>query len=227
MSLPQLAIFDMDGLMIDSERLSRKCWREAGDAFGLTFTDEFLSSITGTAICYCKKKLIQEYGLDHAGADTFFTLKNRLADEYIAKNGMPAKKGLFELLDFLDENRVTSVVATSTQRARAKIHLESAGALCRMVGMICGDEVENSKPNPEIFLKCLERWDCPAQRAIVLEDSKNGLLAAASAGIRCVLVPDLQQPDAESERLAWYIASDLADVVKVLTPAESDSGVTR
>jgi len=216
--LPELAIFDMDGLMLDSEPISYISWKGAGKAFGLDVSDEFLLSVTGTNMALCGERFRREYGLDEAGAEAFFRLREQMEDEYAAKNGIPVKKGLFELLDFFGRNGVKIAVATSTSRERAEFRLKITGLSGRAAGMICGDEVTFGKPHPEIFLKCLERWNCPAERAMVLEDSKNGLLAAAGAGIRCVLVPDLQAPDAESAALAYRVAGDLTEVVGLFAP---------
>jgi len=114
--------------------------------------------------------------------------------DYIEKNGMPVKPGLFELLDYLDHRGIMKAVATSTERKRTEKYLTLAGIRERFDAIVCGDEVERGKPEPDISLR-LQEEQAKDLKCIVLEDSANGIKAASRAKMFPVLIPDIRRPD--------------------------------
>jgi HAD superfamily hydrolase (TIGR01509 family) len=126
--------------------------------------------------------------------------------------GFEIKKGLLEILDYLDEKKIKKAVATSSARIKATKLISQAGILNRFDSIICGDEVTKGKPDPEIFLKACSKLDIAPENALVLEDSERGLLAANAGNIKCLVIPDLLEISSENRHLASSILESLLDV---------------
>lgn len=210
----KLAIFDMDGLMIDSERLYIECYLKACHELGLAVKKENLLKTIGCnhkdIVIILKEELGEDFPLDE-----FFKAGEKIYEEVMLKEGVPKKEGLDELLDFLDSQGILKVVATSTSREAAVRRLSLAGILDRFDDITCGDEIEKGKPEPDIFLKACDKMGIKPQESIVFEDSIKGLQAADKANIRCVLVPDLIEPTKEQEALAFAKVKSLLEVMKL------------
>ena len=212
MNSTKLIIFDMDGLMIDTERLNLKGWIDIGKKHNYTIQAENIQKIMGMARHEHEPILRKDFG-DDFPYETIYTEKNQYVTDIIEREGISVKPFLLELLDVLDHMRIKKVVATGTGRKRAIYLLKKAGIYQRFDDMICGDEVKNGKPNPEIFLTACEKANISPEEAIVLEDSQNGLIAAHNAGIKCFLVPDLQYPSPQYENYAEKICETLKDTI--------------
>lgn len=132
------------------------------------------------------------------------------------EHSVPLRPGLFELLDALRARNCKMAVASSTDSARVLHNLETAGVRGYFSAVIGGDQVTHSKPEPEIFLKAAAALDTPPGLCMVLEDSYNGVRAGAAAGCFTVMVPDMDPPTPEMERLAWAIVPGLTDVARLL-----------
>jgi HAD superfamily hydrolase (TIGR01509 family) len=130
----------------------------------------------------------------------------------INDNGVPVKPGIYELLDYLVEKKYKLALATSTSREKATNLLERAGIKDKFNVMIFGDEVVNSKPDPEIFLKASEKLGVNPEKCIVLEDSPAGIEAAYRAGMKGINIPDLKMPDEQIKKHAYKILDSLLDV---------------
>ncbi|HOM01401.1 MAG TPA: HAD family phosphatase [Acetivibrio sp.] len=209
-----LVIFDMDGLMFDTERIGVEGWHEAGKAFGIEIKPEFMRDVVGMNVKGIEKVFQRYYG----SSLPFYDIRNlrvRYVLDYIDKNGMPVKPGLFELLDYLDNKGIKKAVATSTERARAEKYLNAVGIKERFNAIVCGDEVEYGKPQPDIFIEAAKRTGSKAEECIVLEDSANGIKAASKAKMLPVLVPDIRRPD-EVEKLVYRELKSLHDVIGLL-----------
>lgn len=216
---PQLPItailFDMDGLMIDTERMAQRAWQRAGAEFGFTLPDElYLQAVGRTA------KATEALFRTGLGADFPFEAVYARKQHYlytaIEEEGIPTKPGLGELLDLVDQQGIAKAVATSTARALAIKKLTAARLLNRFDTMVCGDEVAQGKPAPDIFLAAAAKLGVAPAHCLVLEDSSAGIQAAHAAGMRAVWVPDLIQPSPAITSLAFCVLPDLQQVCALL-----------
>lgn len=211
-TFPQLFIFDMDGLLLDSERLYfsflKKCMAEAGYKLELSQYCRTLG-IAGELLVNTMREM---FGPDYP----FYEISRKAAermDAYCAEQPIPVKDGILPLLEFLRERGVPCCVASSTRKQRVESQLKSAGLYSFFSFFMCGDMVERSKPEPEIFLRCAEHFRVSPENCVVLEDSENGILAAANGGIPVICIPDLKQPAPEIGRLAMFTAKSAWDVL--------------
>ncbi len=202
-------IFDMDGLMLDTEAIYRLVWQQAARMQGFALTDEqylqFLGRTTHDAELDMARLHGPSFDLAQFRADW-----PRIWHAYIAQNTIPRKPGLDELLDLLDADGYRKAVATSTVLAEAR---ETLGTLVeRFDTLVTGDMVRHGKPAPDIFLLAAEQLGVTPDACLVLEDSEAGISAAHAAGMRVICVPDLKQPAPETARKATAIYRTLDDV---------------
>lgn len=211
----QAVIFDMDGLMFDTERISFLGFSKALKAHNLTLDKAFFGKTIGTNI-----KVTEQLYLEHFGADLPFTEVYRqkvfFVKQYIETYNVPVKKGLYELLAFLRQHKIKTAVATSSNRENALHLLNSAQVVNYFDYILCGDEVTKSKPEPEIFLKTAEKLSCPPQNCLVLEDSPKGILAAHRADMKVILIPDMAEIDETMKNLAMTKLHSLSEVADYL-----------
>lgn len=205
----------MDGLMFDTERIYYKAWQEAAKAHGYEITWEIYTQIVARNSRYIEKVLKQLLG-DTLPYDRICAMKRRLSDEIIEREGIQKKDGLMELLDYLDEKGIKKVVATSSMREKTLHYLSLAGIKERFDWIICGSDIEESKPNPEIFLKAAAHLNIAPKACMVLEDSRLGLEAAFRAKMSSICVPDLVEPDEQMRAHATYVVSSLRQVMTLL-----------
>jgi HAD superfamily hydrolase (TIGR01509 family) len=186
-------IFDMDGLMLDTEPLAARAWTHAATTCGVTFDDQVALQLVGRTFVDCRTLLLAHHGEGYP-VDTLMAAWAGAYDAIVEREGVMLKPGLLELLDWLEAQSIPKAVATSTRHARARAKLEKAALLPRFVALVGGDEVAQGKPSPDIFITAAARLRCAPADALVLEDSEAGLVAAARAGIPAIAVPDLVQP---------------------------------
>lgn len=204
-------IFDMDGILFDTERISSRFWKKALKKHGYDMDDEIYLTLIGRNSIAGNEMLINRYGQD-IPIEKIRGEKDIDMLEFIRGNGVPVKPGVYELLDFLNQKGYKVAVATSTCRGKAIELLEMAGIRDKFTAIICGDDVVNSKPNPEIFLKAAEKLDVDPRRCIVFEDSPAGVEAAYNGKMKAINIPDLKEPDHDTERFAFKICSSLLEV---------------
>lgn len=207
----EAVIFDMDGLIFDTERIYYKAWQEAAKAYGYIITWEIYTKIVARNSRYIEKVLKQILGED-LPYDAIVKEKRRLADQCIKEEGIVVKSGLYELLELLDQQGIKKAVATSSEGEKAKRYLKLGKLEGRFDTIMCGDDVVESKPNPEIFLKAAERLGCKPENCVVLEDSRLGLEAGRKGGMHTIMVPDLVAPDEEIRSNADEIMTSLLEV---------------
>lgn len=188
---PRAVVFDMDGLMLDSERVDRRAWQTVAARRGFEFSDQLHGSLIGRRALETEAEVRAHYGpaFDY---DSVRAEVRALWRELVAGSGIPLKPGLLELLSYLEEARIPRAVATSTARASALLSLGSL--VDRVNALVCGDEVARSKPAPDIYLAAAERLQVAPGACLALEDSLAGVAAATAAGMTVVMVPDLVQP---------------------------------
>jgi HAD superfamily hydrolase (TIGR01509 family) len=196
---PELVVFDMDGLMLDTEPISRDGWRHALEARGLGMTDELFAMILGRGADDGRRVMEAYYSLPEWAGKHFDYEDVRLARSeyvrrYVEQNGVGVKPGLHDILDKLDGLGIKKCVATSTEYDTMKWKLESLGLYDRFDGFVTGDRVSKGKPDPEIFLTAAKKMGVPPGNCLVLEDSPAGVAAAYAAGMRPIMVPDLATP---------------------------------
>lgn len=207
----ELIIFDMDGLMFDTEKISYVAWKEAAALYNYQIDSALFEKTIGTNLINTKKIYGEFFG-DRFPFDLISEERVKISEEMIKSNGVPIKKGLYELIQYLNQNKVKMAVATSTSRKRALNLLRLVQLENYFDYILCGDEIENSKPNPEIFLKVAKELKCTPSKCLVLEDSELGVTAAYNAGMVPIMIPDLKEPSTEIQSLIFRRMNNLLDV---------------
>ncbi len=211
-------IFDMDGTMFDTERLSTKGWLYAGEKLGedipITLTDSFRGRNPITI-----RKMFAEYFGDKLDYDEARAVKHEYFDE-VTKDSVPYKEGLMELLEYLKEHEIPAAVATSTEKKRASRLLHVSGVEDMITACIFGDMIEKGKPEPDIFLKAAELIGQNPEECLVVEDSAPGLLAGKAAGGYTIYVPDVAVVPEEAKA---GITAELADLHEVAAWIEKEN----
>ena len=210
----QGVLFDMDGLMFDTERIGRDGWHKAAETLHIDLPEEIIAAMRGTGTERCRE--IFNAAIPGEWYDTAHDLRLRYADEVIAADGVPVKPGLRELLRWLKAAGIPAVLATSTRREKALIYLQQTDVERYFTAAVFGPEVDCPKPAPDIFLAAAAAIRADPAHCVVLEDSPSGLQAAKAAGCPAIVVPDLTPAPAESEQLWNYHAKDLHEVQQIL-----------
>jgi HAD superfamily hydrolase (TIGR01509 family) len=208
---PAAVIFDMDGLMLDTEPVAARAWSVAADELGIAFDRAVTPRMIGRNFADCRT-LIREHHGDDYPVDTLMSGWHAAYDALIASEGLVVKEGLFELLDWLEAAAIPKAVATSTRRQRALAKLERVGIAQRFVTLVGGDEIPRGKPAPDIFLEVAARLSADAGACLVLEDSEPGVHGALAAGMAAIVVPDLHAPSAALRAAGPLVLPSLHDV---------------
>lgn len=214
-------IFDMDGLMLDTEKLLTRFWKESAKEFGFEMTTEHVLSIRSLAGKYAAPKLQEIFG---KGFDYTAVRSRRieLMNAFIKENGVEKKAGLDRLLDYLKAKGYRIAVATATDKERAYMYLTSVGVWDYFDKFVCNAMVENGKPAPDIYLKACEELELMPNECIALEDSPNGIASAYNAGCLPVMVPDLSQPDDKTAELLYKKIDTLDCLIDILEEENTD-----
>ncbi|MFN4292543.1 MAG: HAD family hydrolase [Thermoflexales bacterium] len=218
-------IFDMDGLMLDTEALAREAWFETMRRWGYKLTDEVYLRVLGTTGARTRDIFREAFGPD-IPIEKMYADKQRYLDEAIAAGRITVKPGLIELLDWLDAQHIPRAVASSTARALVLKKLGRVNLAGRFDAIVGGDEVARGKPEPDIFLEAAHRLGVTPGVCVALEDSENGARAAYAAGMRVIIVPDLKLPDDETRALADCVLPSLREAHQVLRAAHSAQTTT-
>ena len=216
----ELVIYDMDGLILDTEKLYLEFGLEVFRDFGHNITEEAILGTVGLNDESTKAYYTEYLGKPINFEEVFQEIDKKLLSASINKE-IEIKNGFFELADYLEKNNIKKVVATSSKREKAEYMLKNAGIFDRFDFLVCGDEVLNGKPDPEIFLKAAEKLKADVKNTMVLEDSYNGLRAAKSAGMIPVMIPDLLKANEEITKIIYRETKDLNGVVKILESYEN------
>lgn len=208
-------IFDMDGLMIDSERVTFEGYQHVLKKQNLTMSEDFYKTLLGKPLTGIFEQFYKEYGTDFEIEKVIKEVHAYMANRFETQ-GVPLKKGLLVLLKYLKENNYKTIVATSSQRHRVDTILSLANLTTYFDDSICGDEVTKGKPNPEVFLKSCQKLGVDTKDAIVLEDSEAGIEASYRANIKVFCIPDMKYPEPEFAEKTYKIVNDLEDVLEYL-----------
>lgn len=204
-------IFDMDGVIFDSEACIIDCWKVLADKYDLKDVDKVLPRCLGVNYAGTRQIFWDYYGEDFP----YDEYKKECTELYNARFGggkLPMKPGIVELLDYLKENGYKIGLASSTKEAVVSRQLIDAGLMHYFDNLTCGDMLKRSKPEPDIYLLACEKVGACPEDAIAIEDSYNGIRSAYRAGMFPIMVPDLIQPDEEMRELSGEIFESLLDV---------------
>jgi len=209
------AIFDLDGLILDTEAIARTSWKRAMADYDYVLEDDVYQKFVGLTVPDIKIVLRNIFGSDFPLTE-IFELTYQYYDEHIDERGIPVKPGVFEMLVFLDKLKLPTAVATSSARDFAIRKLR----VCNLVGkfnvVIGGDQVRNGKPEPDIFLAAAEKLRVLPEKCFAFEDSDNGIKSAHRAGMAAIMIPDLKQPSQEIAQLAHRVFPSLYEAIPFL-----------
>jgi HAD superfamily hydrolase (TIGR01509 family) len=212
-SPPEAVIFDLDGLMFDTERLAKTALEEAVSRLGYHLPDSVFFAMVGRTSSDSMQILREAAGpdfpLERARAEFLQFFK-----EYFKEYGAPAKEGLHELVALLEGRKIKRGVASSSEREWVESCL--GGLIGGFAAVVTGEEVRRGKPAPDIFLECARRLGVDPKECLVLEDSEPGARAGLAAGMRVIIVPDLKLPGEDVRRQAELVARSLMEVREYL-----------
>lgn len=209
----QAAIFDMDGLLLDTERVCMRVFKQACETVGQPFYDDVYLSIIGRNSAGIEQIFRKAYGEHYEALHAEWRINY---DAIVKHQAIPVKEGVIELLTWLRDNKIPAVVATSTHKEVATKKLELAGLRPYFAGLTCGCEVTHGKPDPEIYLLAAQRLGVDATQCLAFEDSNNGVLSAVGAKMITFQIPDLVEPSDEIKQLGHTILPSLSDVLAQL-----------
>ena len=207
-------IFDMDGLMIDSERVTFEGYVIECGKLGLDMDEAFYKQTLGLPLTRIFQMYYEHFGQDFPMEKVLEDVHQYMADRF-RKEGVPMKEGVEELLIYLKDHGYKTVLATSSNRDRVDQILDQPGLTAHLDSSICGDEIERGKPDPDVFLKACEKAGVRPGEAIVLEDSEAGIQAAFLAGIPVICVPDMKYPEEGFREKASLIVGSLTVVTEL------------
>ena len=211
-------VFDMDGVIFDSERVYRMMEHRAAAKYG--FPDEkvepFCDLIAGGTKETNRKHFEATFGTDVDYME-FREVVNSGVDAYGRDPGYDVKPGIRELLEYLKENGYLVGVATSTARERAEYHLKKHGLIGYFDKIIYGDMVHRGKPEPDIYLTACETLGVRPEEAVGVEDSINGVISSGRAGLFTIMVIDLIQPDEKARAHADQILDSAEEIIPLLS----------
>jgi HAD superfamily hydrolase (TIGR01509 family) len=207
-------VFDMDGLMVDTEPLYQSAWQQAASEAGYELDDELYSRFVGRPTHACEAILQDEFGSSFP-LDRFRERWPDLWQQQVQRVGIQLKPGLIELLDFVDSQQLPAAVATSSEKKYADITLLNAGVLDRFKVVITGDRVDRGKPAPDIYLEAARQLRMTPSECVAFEDSEAGIQAVQRAGMIGLLVPHWPA-SADAARAAFAVVGTLIEARHVL-----------
>ncbi len=211
----QAVVFDMDGVIFDTERLVIEFWKEVAKKHNIPNVEHTCIQCLGTNRVRTREIFLENYGADFP-FDPYRAEVTELFNTHYKGVPLPTKPGVRELLSYLQEQDIKVGLASSTAQHLVRDELGTAGLLPYFQTLVCGDMVEHSKPAPDIFLKACEILNADPTKSIAIEDSFNGIRSAHCAGMTPIMVPDQVQPTDEIRTLAFHVMPSLLDVLNWL-----------
>ena len=212
MNIPKVAIFDMDGLIFNTERQFFKFESMVHKKYGYPSRIEDFTQTLGLSFASVKEVHKKIFGKDFSTEQIFKETRELVAKD-VEENGLEIMKGIPELLEFFKGNGTICCVASSTVTPMVEKYLNIAGIRDYFKHIIGGDQVKISKPNPEIFLPDLGKTPFNKDEAVIFEDSENGIRAAHAAGIPVICIPDLKYPNDSLKDIPIHIVDSALDVI--------------
>lgn len=211
----QAVVFDMDGVIFDTERLVIEFWKEVAKKHNIPNVEHTCIQCLGTNRVRTREIFLENYGADFP-FDPYRAEVTELFNTHYKGVPLPTKPGVRELLSYLQEQDIKVGLASSTAQHLVRDEIGTAGLLPYFQTLVCGDMVEHSKPAPDIFLKACEILNADPTKSIAIEDSFNGIRSAHCAGMTPIMVPDQIQPTDEIRALAFHVMPSLLDVLNWL-----------
>ena len=208
-------VFDMDGVIFDSEKCVLECWEVVAQRHGFSGIEEVFLACTGTNDKKTKEIVLEAFGQDFP-YDEYAKESSVLFHEKYDNGNLPIKPGIFHILDFLKSENKKIALASSTRKEIVTQELRDAGLLHYFDKLVCGDMISKSKPDPEIYLKACEEIGISPERAYAIEDSYNGIRSAHAGKLKPIMVPDLLPADDEMKSLAEAVIDSLDLVIDYL-----------
>lgn len=215
--MKQGAIFDMDGLLFDTERMYRDSWKQSAQQFGLVHNPDFPRTVCGSSGAHMREIILQYYPQVDAKA---FADDCILRVERELETHVPEKTGVRDILQYFKQHGVRVAVASSSKRATVLHNLKQADILSYFDAVVSGDQVTHGKPAPDIFLLAAQQIGCDPENCYVFEDGTNGIRAGAAAGCTTIMIPDLTPPNAQLEQLCAGIYPSLSDAMNAIAGNE-------
>ena len=211
----EAVVFDMDGLMFDTEKLWLDAAIKTNKEYGYNVPPELIVECMGKRKDYIMAHLKEKMG-ENFDPIEFTNLNRKFMNEDVEKNGLAIKKGLRELLSFLNDKNIKIAIASSSSVEKIHKRFKEANLDINLFNyVIGGDMVTDPKPNPQIYLKSCEILGVKPENAIALEDSEYGIISATSAGMKAILIPDVKEPSKEIVEMAYKKFDDLNQVMSL------------
>lgn len=208
-------VFDMDGVIFDSERAVMQCWKEVASRHNIPDIEKAILACTGTTMVRTHEIMLNLYGADFP-YDEYARESSAIFHSRYDGGRLPMKPGVKELLTFLKERGKKIALASSTRQQVVTDELRDADIIEYFDRIICGDMVSRSKPAPDIFLKACKELNVSPSDSYAIEDSYNGIRAAHAGVLHPIMVPDLLPADEEMQSLAEIVLPNLTSVIEYL-----------
>ena len=217
MTMPQIkaVVFDVDGVLFDTERLTQQTWLTVSRELGWPQVGEAYLEFVGQNRADIHQKMVDRFGVEFP-REHFMRTCSSYSQARMEREGVPMKPGVREILDFLKDRNIPTALATSTSGERTARRMEMTGLGPYFSAIVTGDQVEHSKPDPEIYLRACRALGVSPEQAVAVEDSRNGILSAHGAGMQVIMVPDMIPPTPELDAMLLTRRASLLEVRDLL-----------
>lgn len=205
-------IFDLDGTLIDTEKIYRRVWPQAVSEFGYELTDDMYLRLRSLGKPYAQKQLKEWFGAKFDYSEVK-ERRTKLFNQIVQSEGITLKKGAKELLSYLKSEGFITAVATATALNRAEEYLNMTDLYKYFDRIISASLVERGKPSPDVYLYACQELGIEPMYCVAVEDAPNGIYSAYNAGLRVIMVPDLTEPEVELTDMLWHRFSSLEEIV--------------
>lgn len=205
-------IFDLDGTLIDTEKIYRQVWPQAMKSLGYEYTDVQYLSMRSLGRPYAPAKFKEWYGqdFDYDGARR---VRKGLFDAYVAEHGIEIKKGAIELLEYLRSKKIVTAIATATDLDRAEEYLKLVGLYGYFDKVISATMVDEGKPSPKVYQYASMELGFEPSECVAVEDAPNGIKSAYSAGLKVIMVPDQTEPEEDIMHMFYAKVESLDQII--------------
>lgn len=213
----KLCIFDMDGLLIDTERYAwDRAKKTIGKEYGVNVTPQLSKDLMGLGVDAFVIRVKKEFGQDFPALEYLDKIQ-KYYKNFCLNEEIPLRPGVLELFKYLKQNNIYISLGTSTAKRYGEVALKKAGIYDYFDFKVFGDQVKKGKPNPEIFLTSVNHFNLKPEECIVFEDTYAGSKGAYDGNINCILVPDLKEPNQEDKEKALAIVNSLQEAISIIS----------